>query len=306
MIFGHTPFGHAGERALNRVMQPFGGFDHNAQSMHIVTSLEQRYAEYDGLNLTWETVEGLVKHNGPLLSKDLLSKDKPLYEDLLSTLPYEIIAYNEKTDLELSGYASAEAQVAAIADDIAYNNHDLDDGLRAGLYELAELEDMPLVAAMIEEVRTLYPDLAEHRFIYEINRRLITAMVNDVVCETTSRIAQLKPRSCEDIHAASRQVVAFSSTFAEGLTLLRKFLFKRVYHHKDIVRIMDGAETIVEDLGHYYLKDSQRLPPEWSKIAIKGTALDRARVVKDFVAGMTDMYALKKHREIFDHTPELR
>ncbi len=299
--FGHTPFGHAGERALNRVMRPFGGFDHNAQSMHIVTQLEQRYAAFNGLNLTWECLEGLVKHNGPLLSAD-----PKLYAELLPTLPIEIIEYNQKNDLILSGYASAEAQVAAIADDIAYNNHDLDDGLRGGLYDISELEDIPLIARLLADIRALYPNLETMRVIYELNRRLITIMVEDVVEETKQGVLKWAPKSVDDVRNAKQQLVRFSSGFADELKVLQSFLMNEVYHHTEIKRIMGDAEQVVEDLAHYYLKHPSKLPSQWSYTSDDHDEHTRARTVKDFVAGMTDLYALEKHRQIFDHTPELR
>ncbi len=299
--FGHTPFGHAGERALNKVLRPFGGFDHNAQSMHIVTSLEQRYAEFNGLNLTWECLEGLVKHNGPLLSADPV-----LYQKLLPTLPIEITAYNEKNDLLLSGFASAEAQVAAIADDIAYNNHDLDDGLRGGLYEIAELEDIPLIAKLLKQIRDLYPNLETMRVVYELNRRLITIMVEDVVSQTRRSVESLNIKSVDDVRAAKRQTVGFSNEFAADLKVLQSFLMDEVYHHTEIKRIMGDAEQVVEDLAHYYLQHPTKLPAQWSDVAHNKSEYTQARMVKDFVAGMTDLYALEKHRQIFDHTPELR
>ncbi len=299
--FGHTPFGHAGERALNRVMQPFGGFDHNAQSMHIVTQLEQRYAEFDGLNLTWETLEGLVKHNGPLLSAD-----KTLYQKLLPTLPEEIILYNEKNDLDLSGYASAEAQVAAIADDIAYNNHDLDDGLRGGLYDMSVLEEIPLTARILEEIRDFYPDLATDRLIYELNRRLITRMVEDVVLQTKEGVKAMTITSVDDVRTAKNTLVTFSDKFAADLKVLQSFLMAEVYHHKDISRIMADAESVVEDLAQYYLQYPEKLPPQWGPVEQNINQRQQARRVKDFVAGMTDLYALEKHSQIFEKTPDLR
>src|SRR5437899_985343 len=218
---GHTPFGHAGEEALHAAMKPFGGFDHNAQTLRILTKLEERYAEFNGLNLTWETLEGAVKHNGPLL------KDGRT----LSDLPAAIVEYCQDHDLELGGHAGPEAQVAALSDDIAYNNHDIDDGLRAGLFGVADLLDLPLVGKMFSLVEKKYPGIAPSRLIHEAIRRMINAMVVDVLAETKKRLAEAAPKSVADIRALGRPVVGFSPAMTATDRTIKAFLYKRMYEH---------------------------------------------------------------------------
>ena len=289
---GHPPFGHAGERALDRAMAVEGSFDHNAQSLRVVTELERKYARFDGLNLTWETLEGLVKHNGPLLGG---GAPKPV--------PEGIAAYCAKQDLALATYASVEAQLAALADDIAYNNHDIDDGYRAGLFTLAELAEVPLVSRVLADVRSAYPGLEGTRALYETTRRLITALIDDAVAETGRRLERLAPISVDDVRHAGHTVVAFSETMNRDLDTLRQFLAARVYRHHRIVRIMNDAESVVTDLFGLYRTHADALPAEWREQA---AAQAYGRYVCDFIAGMTDRYALAEHRRLFDATPELR
>jgi dGTPase len=296
---GHPPFGHAGEEALHEVAAPFGGFDHNAQSLRTVTKLERRYASYDGLNLTWETLEGLVKHNGPLLKPD----GKPVERYAAEGLPAAIVEYGESHDLDLASYASAEAQIAALADDIAYNNHDLDDGLRAGLIDIRKLDDLPLVGKFIAEIKDLYGDIADGRLVYEVNRRLISAMVFDVAGEASKRIAALDPQSVDDIRNAPDAVVTFSDPMRADLRILREFLFAEFYYHPRVRRIMDDAQQIVRDLFAYFLDHPDKLPDEWRE---RAQTREKGRVIADFVAGMTDRMALETHRRLFDGTPQLR
>jgi dGTPase len=292
---GHPPFGHAGERALDAAMKDAGGFDHNAQSLRVVTELERKYASFDGLNLTWETLEGLVKHNGPLLGpKDT----KPI--------PESILAYSAKHDLELSTYPSVEAQVASLADDIAYNNHDLDDGYRAGLFTFAELGEVPIAGRALAAVRAAYPGINGPRLLYESIRRLITAMIEDAVAETRRRLDKLRPETPSDIRRAPRAMVAFSEAMQSELDALRAFLTARVYRHPRIARIMGDAERVVADLFARYLHDAAVLPPEWREQAPEPGTSAYARHVSDFIAGMTDRYALAEHRRLFDATPDLR
>jgi len=289
---GHPPFGHAGERALDRAMAVEGSFDHNAQSLRVVTELERKYARFDGLNLTWETLEGLVKHNGPLLGG---GASKPV--------PEGIAAYCARQDLALATYASVEAQLAALADDIAYNNHDIDDGYRAGLFTLAELAEVPLVSGVLAHVRSAYPGLEGTRALYETTRRLITALIDDAVAETRRRLERLDPISADDVRHAGHTVVAFSETMNRDLDTLRQFLAARVYRHHRIVRIMNDAESVVTDLFGLYHTHADALPAEWREQA---AAQVYGRYVCDFIAGMTDRYALDEHRRLFDATPELR
>jgi dGTPase len=296
---GHPPFGHSGEEALHEVARPFGGFDHNAQSLRTVTKLESRYASYDGLNLTWETLEGLVKHNGPLLGPD----GKPVQRYAAEGLPVAIVEYGRSHDLDLASYASAEAQIAALADDIAYNNHDLDDGLRAGLITIKKLKDVPLAGRFITEVEGLYGDLPANRLIYEVNRRLISAMVHDLIGETHRRLAELTPASVDEIRGAGQAVASFSPNMVAELGELRSFLFTEFYLHPRVQDVMNGARKIVKDLFGHFLTDTSSLPEEWHK---RAETKEKGRVISDFVAGMTDRMAIETHRTLFDGTPRLR
>jgi dGTPase len=295
--FGHTPFGHTGEDALNEKMAAWGGFDHNAQSLRIVTRLERRYAEFDGLNLTWETLEGLVKHNGPLTDE--------AGEGLAGPVPQAIRDFNALFDLGLHRHAGIEAQCAAIADDIAYNTHDIDDGLRSGLLTLDMLEEVALPAGIFAEVRARYPALDPVRTGHELLRRQITRLVEDVIVTARATLAELAPRSPEDIHAAGRTVVTFSKDMADREKELKAFLYRNVYRHPDVMRIRAGADRIVRDLFDAYFADPRAMPEGWREGLDRAEERIRARHVADFLAGMTDTYAVKEHRRLFDHTPEL-
>jgi len=286
---GHPPFGHAGEQALEEAMREFGGFDHNAQTLRILTKLEQRYAEFDGLNLTWETLEGVVKHNGPLVGGN---RSRPL--------PDIIAAYNALNDLELSSQPSAEAQVAALADDVAYNNHDIDDGLRAGLFEIEDLAEVPLVGATFAAVAERYPGLERARLVHESIRRLIDGMVTDVLAETRRRLAEARPASPADVRASGRPVVAFSGEMRENERALRAFLFERMYRHFRVNRMTSKARRVVGELFTLFLAEPQCLPTEWGTLAGPARSAETARVVADYIAGMTDRYALDEHRRLFD------
>ncbi len=297
--FGHTPFGHTGEDALDEVLKPYGGFDHNAQSLRIVTKLERRYAEFDGLNLTWETLEGLVKHNGPLLTRH--------GEGTRGPVPQPILDYCALHDLELDTYASLEAQVAAIADDIAYNTHDIDDGLRSGYLNFDMLEEVPFLAGLMAEVRDRYPGLEASRFTHEITRRQITRMVEDVISVAQERIRTLKPASAADIRHADRTIATFSPEMAETDRQIKRLLFSRIYRHPEIMRIRANAAQIVTDLFHAYMRDPELMLSHYWVDHIAGlNELARARHVGDYLAGMTDTYALSAHSRLFDRTPDLR
>jgi dGTPase len=297
--FGHTPFGHTGEDALHEVLLPYGGFDHNAQSLRIVTKLERRYAEFDGINLTWESLEGLVKHNGPLLTKGGQGTRGPV--------PQPILDYCEIHDLELATFASLEAQVAAIADDIAYNTHDIDDGLRSGYLTFDMLEEIPFLAGLMAEVRGRYPNLEKSRFTNEIMRRQITRMVEDVIAVAQERLARLKPRSVDDIRAAGGAIATFSEEMSDTDKQIKQMLFKRIYRHPDIMRIRAGAAQIVTDLFAAYMANPKEMQSHYWVDHISGLAdAPKARHVGDYLAGMTDTYAISAHRRLFDHTPDLR
>ncbi|MBZ9601951.1 deoxyguanosinetriphosphate triphosphohydrolase [Phyllobacterium chamaecytisi] len=295
--FGHTPFGHTGEDALNDKMRDFGGFDHNAQSLRIVTNLEKRYAEFDGLNLTWETLEGLVKHNGPLTDA--------LGNGLKHPVPAAIFEYNAQHDLELARFASLEAQCAAIADDIAYNAHDIDDGLRSGLLTLDALEAVPIIGDILRAVRQKYPTLDDVRTSHEIVRRQITIMVEDVIRAAQANLETVKPQTVDDIHGAGRTIVGFSAPLREQEKMLKAFLYKNLYFHESVVRVRKSADRIVRELFDAYLADAQCMPEGWRESEKEGGLAARARLVADFLAGMTDTYAVREHGRLFDHTPEL-
>lgn len=286
---GHPPFGHAGEDALKESMAPYGGFDHNGQSLRVVTRLEERYAAFAGLNLTWETLEGVVKHNGPLIGPHGGNR-----------VPRAIAEYVPEHDLELSTFASAEAQVAAIADDIAYNNHDIDDGLRAGLFSVDDLADVPLVGPIFAEVRETYPGLDESRLIHEAVRRMIGAMVTDLLEETRRRIEAARPRDADDIRRLDRPAAAFSATMAANDAALKDFLFRNMYRHYKLNRMTSKARRVVRDLFGLLIAEPECLPTEWRVKAAEPRTQATAQLVADYIAGMTDRYALDEHRRLFD------
>ncbi len=291
---GHPPFGHAGERALDAAMSGFGGFDHNAQSLRVVTRLERKYAAFDGLNLTWESLEGLAKHNGPLASG---------CDGAIAKVARGLAHWRS---LELETWASAEAQVAALADDIAYVTHDIDDGLRADLIAVADLADQPLVGPALARVPQPVRDDPQGRYAYELTRGMITEMIADLVGETRARLKALRPRSPDDIRRASGATVAFSQAMARDIAQLKAFLFQRVYRHARVMRIMNDAQSIVRDLFGGYLAGASAMPEAWHAASLSLGDRRRARLIADFVAGMTDRYALAEHRRLFDATPDLR
>ncbi len=287
---GHTPFGHAGEIALNTLMRDFQGFDHNAQALRVVTKLEQRYARFDGLNLTWETLEGLVKHNGPLLAGGVT----------LDALPFAIREAHLLSDLELGTHASLEAQIAALADDIAYNNHDLDDGLRAGFFTLDEVAELPLIGPIIRDVDAQHGGVEEPRRIHEALRRLFSVMVADMLAETELRIAALAPETAEAVRAHDTPLCAFSDGLNEGVKAIRAFLFARMYRHYRVNRMMGKAQRVIEDMFPVLLDDPGLLPDDWSRQAKGAERAVQARVVADYIAGMTDRFALDEHQRLMD------
>jgi dGTPase len=299
---GHPPFGHAGERALDRCLAACGGFDHNAQTLRVVTALERRYPTFDGLNLSWETLEGLVKHNGPLTLRD----GSPIGPYRERGLPHAIALHGLTQDLELWSFASAEAQIAAIADDIAYDAHDIDDGLRAGLFGLEDLAGVSLIRDILGHIRDQHPALDPSRLVHELVRRLITQMIEDVIAETGSRLRALAPRSADDVRHAKRPVGAFSPAMAEADRAIKGFLYPRMYRHSRIMRIMGDAERLVCALFDCYLERPDDMPAEWAQIVDRGDEAARSRHIADFIAGMTDRYALMEHARLFDSTPELR
>jgi dGTPase len=299
---GHPPFGHAGERALDECLAGYGGFDHNAQALRIVTDLERRYAAFDGLNLSWETLEGLVKHNGPLIGRDGAAIGR--YTRL--GVPAAIIAYSKRQDLELWTYASAEAQVAALSDDIAYDAHDIDDGLRADLFSLADITAVSLVGSILGTIDTQDPGIEPARRAHEVVRALITRMIEDVIAETGRRVAMLQPRSVVEVREAPRPVVGFSPAMEKADRDIKGFLYPRMYHHDRVMRVTADAERVVCDLFAHYTATSADLPTEWGDGIDRADEPTRARRIADYIAGMTDRYALIEHAKYFKTTPELR
>ncbi|MGR3724141.1 deoxyguanosinetriphosphate triphosphohydrolase [Abyssibius alkaniclasticus] len=281
---GHTPFGHTGEDALAECMAPYGGFDHNAQAIKIVTMLERHYADFNGLNLTWEALEGIAKHNGPVLGD----------------VPAMLAEYSAKHDLELGTYASAEAQVAAISDDIAYNNHDLDDGLRAGLFSETQIRELPIIGACYDRVEALYPELDHIRRRHEALRRVFGVMVEDVLAESRRLLAEANPQSVDDVRMAGRQLIGFSDGLAADLKLIRAFFFKHMYRHWKVRRMRRKAGMIVQEMFGIFMEDPGMLPDGWQDWAQKGDATQRAWVVADYIAGMTDRFALQEYKKLTD------
>lgn len=293
---GHPPFGHAGERALDRVMSLYGGFDHNIQSLRVVTRLERRYPTFDGLNLTWEVLEGLTKHNGPVVASP---------QDRASLRPI-VLAIDAWHDLDLANFASGEAQCAAIADDIAYNAHDIDDGIRSGLLTLDRLEKVPALARLLESTRTDYPDIPDDRVRPEIVRRLIGWLVEDVVAETSARLAKSSAASVDDIRTAGRPTVAYSEKVAAEEAVIKQFLHTELYRNPSVARVMAEAETVVTELFNRYWSDANALPPAWRADLEEEDDDRRARQIADFLAGMTDGFALGEYARLFDRMPEFR
>jgi len=298
---GHTPFGHEGEDVLHECMAPFGGFDHNAQSLRVVTHLEQRYAEFDGLNLAWETLEGLVKHNGPLVDGD----GAPLGKFRGSRLPFAIRDYAVQQDLLLNTWPGAEAQAAAIADDIAYDAHDLDDGLRAGLFAIEDMRDVPFLADILKEVDTRYPGLEESRRIHEIVRRSITRMVEDVIRHGMKNLEEIAPTSVQEIRLAGRCLVGFSPEMTASEKEVKRFLFARVYRHEDVLAVRRLVARVVRDLFDRFLASPDLMPKPWNSGLEDLSDQETARRVCDYIAGMTDRYAIEEHSRLFDDTPDL-
>jgi dGTPase len=280
---GHTPFGHAGEDALNAAMKPYGGFEHNEQTLRVLTRLERRYAGFDGLNLSWETLEGVVKHNGPL------NRPRP-----------DILAYDALQKLDLNTWPGLEAQVAAMADDIAYTNHDIDDGLRAGLFSYDEVAALPLAGPSFETARSLYPDAEPARRVNEAVRRLMTFMISDLLATTRNELERLAPADSDAVRAAGRAIARFSDALTDDLTALRAFLFERMYRHYRVNRMTSKAKRVVRNLFELFLAEPQTLPTFWRLQAQNVEGDSRARVIADYIAGMTDRFAVDEHRRLFD------
>jgi dGTPase len=289
---GHPPFGHAGEDELQKCMAPYGGFDHNVQTFRVVTRLEERYPAFDGLNLSWETVEGVVKHNGPVAHR----LNEPAWQAIAD---YAADSAQGGWDLRLDGFASLEAQVAAIADDIAYNNHDVDDGVQAGLFGLDDLAQVPLIGPMIQATRADWPSLDDRMVRLEAVRRMIGAMIDDVLAETHRRLAAAGVRTVEDVRTADRMMVQFSDAMLVDLGVLRAFLYQRMYRHHRVNRNRSRAGRTLSELFNLFMEDPGVLPEEWYEVARTDDLDRRARAVCDYIAGMTDRYAMEEHRKLF-------
>ncbi len=290
---GHTPFGHTGEDAMALLMQPYGGFDHNAQALRIVTRLERHYADFDGLNLTWEALEGIAKHNGPVQGPN--ADPKHAFE----VLPYALDQVNRAWDLELTTHASAEAQVAAIADDVAYSHHDLHDGLRSGLFTEADLRDLPVTGPAYAEVDSLYPDLDPMRRRHEALRRVFGRMVEDVIAVAQGRLEAAQPQSVDDIRHMGTTIIRFSKPLYQELKVIRSFLFTRMYRAPSVMDVRAKVTTVVRDLFERYMEAPNLLPQEWqTDLAAAEGEVDTARIVADYVAGMTDRFALQEHARL--------
>ncbi len=280
---GHTPFGHTGEEALDALMQPYGGFDHNAQALQIVTNLERHYAEWDGLNLTWESLEGIAKHNGPVTGD----------------IPFALAAYNARHDLELHTHASAEAQAAALADDIAYNNHDLHDGLRAELFSTDELAELPILRDCFARVDAKYPDLNYYRRRHEALRRFFGVLVEDVITVSRRNLTEFAPTSVHDIRHAGRMMIQFSPALWTDLKVIRQFLFTRMYRAPAVVEMRVVVTQMIDDLFPFFLENTDELPKQWRKdVADAPDKTALARIVADYIAGMTDRFAIQEHKRL--------
>jgi dGTPase len=301
---GHPPFGHAGERALDACLKAHGGFDHNAQSLRVVTSLEHRYPEFDGLNLTWESLEGIVKHNGPLTDRSGAAVGR--YRE--HGIPAGVSDYNQIYDLDLSSFASLEAQVAAIADDIAYDAHDIDDGLRAGLFGVDDLKIMPLTAGMIADIARHYSDLDDGRRGAELVRELISYLIGAVISEARRRLEAARPKSVDNVRNHGDVLIALPADVAREEAGIKSFLKQHMYRHSRVMRVMGEAESILFDLFARYQKMPGDLPAEWLPPEGWNTEseTEHARRIGNFIAGMTDRFALTEHQRLFDSTPDLR
>ncbi|MDR3326378.1 MAG: deoxyguanosinetriphosphate triphosphohydrolase [Rhodospirillaceae bacterium] len=291
---GHAPFGHAGECALQDMTKDIGGFDHNIQSVRIVTKLEHRYCQFDGLNLSWETIDGMIKHNGPLTR----------FVDIKS-LPLTIADCVIKGNLEFNSFASAEAQVASLSDDIAYNNHDIDDGLRAGLFNIDDLKNIPFVGEVFSSVKYEFPNISQSLHIHEAVRRLIGLMVSDLINETRRRIAKFSPVDCVAICRLNEPLVAFTPTMRENNATIKKFLFHNMYRHYKVNKIASKARRIIKDLYSLFIEEPECLPPELQIYCDGKNNKETARTVTDYIAGMTDHNAIEEHNNLFGFQEKL-
>ncbi|MDB2415079.1 deoxyguanosinetriphosphate triphosphohydrolase [Rickettsiales bacterium] len=291
---GHAPFGHAGEEVLQELCKKTCKFDHNAQSLKLLTELEHKYAAFDGLNLSWEVIDGVVKHNGPLIGKN---RNKERYN---GNVPRAIAEYNAKQDLELDKFSSAEAQIASYADDIAYNNHDIDDGLRAQLFSIEDLKKLPMIGNMFRELENEFPGLASDRLINEASRRIINRMIVDLTRQTALNIKEFNIKTVEDIRNLNQPVVTFSKTMEANVRTMKEFLRENMYRHYKVCRMTSKARRIVSDLFEKLHKEPECLPSIWREKTIGADDKIRAEIVVDYISGMTDRFAIEEHKRLFD------
>jgi dGTPase len=299
---GHPPFGHAGESALDGCLAAFGGFDHNVQTLRVVTRLERRYPDFDGLNLTWETLEGLLKHNGPFTDR----QGTPVGRYRVGGIPPVIKELAKTLELPLWTHASAEAQAAAIADDIAYDAHDIDDGLRAELFAIDDLATVPLIAEVLAGIRQKYPALDRSRLVHELVRHLLARMIDDVISASVRRFDERRLATPDDVREAGETLVAFSPAMAAADRAIKEFLFPHMYRHPRVDHITEEAQGVVRDLFDRFTERTEDMPLDWREGLDQADARTRSRRAGDFIAGMTDPFALAEHARFFDSTPELR
>ena len=286
---GHTPFGHAGEEILNNLMEPYGGFNHNEQALRILTKIERRYPLFDGLNLTFETIDGIIKHNGPITGKPT-----PLLLNLKDLMK-----------LNFRAFGTGEAQLAAIADDIAYNAHDVDDGLRAQIFKIADLDKLSLVSPLISEIQSDFGSIEESRFISELVRKIVNTLVADILTETMRRLQKIRPIDSADIMNAKQPIVSFSEELTPKIQELRKFLFAKMYRHYKVNRMASKAKRVISELFNLFMDEPTVLPDEWRYLGKKNLKNNQARLISDYIAGMTDRYALLEYDRLFDFKAKL-
>lgn len=293
---GHPPFGHAGEEALNLAMQEYGGFEHNSHSLKLLTKLEQKYPDFDGLNLSWETLEGIAKHNGPIVGP---------YADKNKKVSNYLFEYSQIHDLHLDKFPSLEAQVASLADDITYNSHDIEDGLRANLYTIDILcEELEFIDVMVHQIRELHPRIEDKRLVNEINRGLINLMINDLIKQTKTNIKLNKINSYHDVTEAQKILVTFSDEVQNYNLSLKKFLMQNMYKHYKLVRMTNKSKRIVTDLFNLFINDPNCIPDEFRKKELQPNNQESAMIISDFIAGMTDRFAIKEHKTLLNVSKE--
>lgn len=280
---GHTPFGHAGEVALNKCMQDYGGFSHNAHSLKILTKVEKRYAAYDGLNLTWEVLEGIVKHNGPLINN----------------IPEYIVEYDSQHNLDLTHYSSAEAQIASLADDISYISHDLEDSVGAKIIDFNHLTEIKFIDQYAFDIKSQFENITTTQLIYEVVRKLITDLIADLLLQTNNNLQKQKIITTDDIRHLDYQLVDFTDEAKERIVKIKQFLYDKVYKHNKLTSMLLKCQRIVQDLFKIYMDNIDLLPFSWKELIIPGNTKSKAGIIADYIAGMTDRFAIQEHQDIY-------